>query len=227
MLLSSAGFNFRAWTSNCDPLNKKAQEGGIASDSHIANVLGLQWNTRTDQLSLVPRVNITLDQALITKRQVLKDTCKLFDPLGIASPVSIGAKIFMQLLWQLRIDWDEPLGTDLQEEWNTILTDLQQLSSLTINRHYFQAFTTESVQLHVFADASMKAYGVVAFFTSGDRTSLVMAKNRVAPLKTLTLPKLELMAAVVASRVAQFIIDALQLQDIPIYCWGDSQIVLY
>jgi len=78
-LLSSPGFNLRAWASNCDSLNKKAQEGGIASDSHKANVLGLHWNTRTDQLSLVPRVNITLDQLLITKRQVMKDTCKLFD----------------------------------------------------------------------------------------------------------------------------------------------------
>ena len=41
-LLSSAGFDLRAWTCNCDPLHKKAQEGDIASDSHIANVLGLQ-----------------------------------------------------------------------------------------------------------------------------------------------------------------------------------------
>ena len=60
-LLSSAGFNLRAWTSNCESLNKNAQEGGIASDSHLANILGLQWNTRTDQLSLMPRVNITMD----------------------------------------------------------------------------------------------------------------------------------------------------------------------
>ena len=73
----------------------------------------------------------------------------------------------------------------------------------------------------------MNAYGAVAFLTNGDSATLVMAKNRVAPLKTLTLPKLELIAAVVASRVTRFIIDALQLQNIPIYCWGDSQIVLY
>jgi len=195
-------------------LNKKAQEGGIASDYHIANILGLHWNTRTDQLSLTPRVNITLDQLLITKRQVLKDTC-------------IRAKIFMQMLWQLHVNWDEPLVTSLQEEWNTILADLQQLSSLTIDRHYFQAFNTEGIQLQVFADANKKAYGAVAFFTSDDRTTLVTAKNRVAPLRTLTLPKLELMAAVITYRVARFIIDVLQIQDIPIYCWGDSQIVLY
>ena len=138
---------------------------------------------------------------MITKREVLKDTCKLFDPLGITSPVTVRAKVFMQTLWQLRIGWDEPLDTALQEEWNIILTDLQQLSGLAINRRYFQAFITEEMQLHVFVDASMKAYGAVAFLTSGDSATLVMAKNRVAPLNTLTLPKLELMAAVVASRV--------------------------
>ena len=114
----------------------------------------------------------------------------------------------MQMLWQLHVDWDEPLVTSLQEEWNTILADLQQLSSLTIDRHYFQVFNTASIQLHVFADASKKAYSAVAFFTS------LMAKNHVA----LTLPKLELMAAVVTSRVTRFTIDALQMQDIPIYC---------
>ena len=90
----------------------------------------------------------------------------------------------MQVLWQLHIDWDEPIDSGLQEEWNTILTDLQQLSGLTIDRYYFQHFTREGIQLHVFADASMKAYGAVAFLTSGDHATLTMAKNRVAPLKS-------------------------------------------
>ena len=67
----------------------KAQEDGVASNSHLANILGLQWNTKTDQLSLMLRVNITMNRQLITKREVLKDTSKLFDPLGIASPVSV------------------------------------------------------------------------------------------------------------------------------------------
>ena len=103
----------------------------------------------------------------------------------------------MQMLWQLRVDWDEPLDTSLQEEWTTIIRDIQQLSGLTIARRYFQqGFVREGTQLHLFADASTKAYGAVAFLTSGDHATLVMAKNRVAPLKSLTFPKLELMAAV-------------------------------
>jgi len=226
--MSSAGFNLRAWVSNCESLNQKAQEAGVSSDSHLVNILGLLWNTRTDQLSLMPNANITMDRPLITKREVLKDTSKLFDPLGITSPVSVRAKLFMQMLWQLHVDWDRPLDTGLQAEWNTIISDIQQLSEISINRCYFyQGLTREDLKLHVFADANIKTYGVVAFLTSGEQVTFVITKNSVAPLKSLTLPKLELTAAVIASRVARFIIDALQQQGIPIYCWGDSQIVLY
>ena len=96
-LLSSTGFSCRAWTFNSESLTKKVRESGVTSDSHLANILGLQWNTKSDQLSLVPRVNITMDRPLTTKREVLKDTSKLFDSLGIASPVSVRAKLFMQV----------------------------------------------------------------------------------------------------------------------------------
>ena len=68
---------------------------------------------------------------------------------------------------------------------------------------------------------------MVAYLTSDNDMSLVMAKNCVAPLKNLILPKLELMAAVVATRIARFIIDALHLQDVHTYFWGDSQITLH
>jgi len=161
-LLSSAGFKFRAWTSNCDALNKRAQEGGIASDSQPVNVLGLLWNTRTDQLSLMTDDKSEYHFKPTSDHQAwgIKDTCKLFDPLGIASPVAVRAKIFLQTLWQLRADWDQPLDTGLQDKWNTILSDLQQLSALSMKRRYFQAFIREGKQLHVFADASMKDEGV-------------------------------------------------------------------
>ena len=81
--------------------------------------------------------------------------------------------------------------------------------------------------MHVFADTSKKAYGTVAFLTRGSEVTFVLAKNHVAPLKSLTLLTLELLAAVVASRVPKFTIDALKLQDTPIYFWGDSQIALH
>ena len=72
-----------------------AQDDKIATSSHLANVLGLQWNTTTDQLSIAPKKIHTADKQLTTKHQVLKDASKLFDPFGIASPVSVRAKLFM------------------------------------------------------------------------------------------------------------------------------------
>jgi len=82
------------------------------------------------------------------------------------------------------------------------------------------------MQLHVFADASIKAYGAVVFLLRSDQTTLVMAKGRVAPLKQVTLPRLELMAAVIASRLTRFVTDSLRL-DVPTHLWTDSQIVLF
>jgi len=82
---------------------------------------------------------------------------------------------------------------------------------LTIDQCYFkqlQTFIKDSIAIHVFTDASVKEYGAVAFLVSNDDVTLVMAKNNVDPLKSQTLPKLELMATVIASRVAIFIQDA-------------------
>lgn len=227
-IMSCAGFNLRAWASNCESLNRMAQDNKIASSSRLTNVLGLQWNTTTDQLFIAPKKIHMADKQLTTKRQVLKDASKLFDPLGIASPVSVCAKLFMQKLWQLHINWDEPLSVNNTEEWSAIISDIQHLSKLTIERQFFKTgFPSIDVKLHVFADASTRAYGAVAYLTNNNDVSFVMAKNRVAPLKNLTLPKLELMAAVVASRVARFVIDALHLQGTHTYFWGDSQITLH
>ena len=166
---------------------------------------------------------------MTTKCQVLKDACKLFDSFGIASPVSVRAKLFMQKLWQLHIKWDEPLNTTATEEWAAIVRDdIRQLSTLTIERRFFKTgIFSNSVALHVFADTSTRAYGAVAYLTSDNDVTFVMAKNHVAPLKNLILPKLELMATVIASRVARFVIDALHLQDTHTYFWGDSQITLH
>ena len=189
---------------------------------------GLQWNTTTDQLSIAPKRIQTADKQLTTKRQVLKDASKLFDPFGIASPVSVHAKLFMQKLWQLHINWDEPLNITNTEKWAAIISDIHHLSTPTIERQFFKTgFPSTDVKLHVFVDASTRAYGAVAYLTSDNDVSFVMAKNRVAPLKNLTLSKLELMAAVVAARIARFIIDALHLQNAHTYFWGDSQITLH
>ena len=166
--MSSAGFNLRAWASNLEYLNTKAQENGVASTSQLTNILGLQWNTATIYLSLVQKLtSVVIDKSFTTKREVLKEASKLFDPLGITSPVSVRAKLFMQKLWQLHVEWDEPLETSIKDEWITILRDIRQLSTLTLAWHFFKTnFNLSNITLHVFADASTCAYRAVALFTS-------------------------------------------------------------
>ena len=214
-MMSSAGFNLRAWASNCEYLNTKAQENGVASVSQLTNILGLQWNTATNYLSLVQKLtSVVIDKSFTTEREVLKEASKLFDPLGITSPVSVRAKLFMQKLWQLHVEWDEPLETSIKDEWIIMLRDIRQLSTSTLARRFFKInFNLSNITLHVFADDSTHAYGAVAFFTSDSDINFMMAKNCVAPLKRLTLPKLELMAAAIPFRIAKFIINALKLQN--------------
>jgi len=226
-MLCEAKFNLKAWASNSKLLMKAARQDGTSDESDPINVLGISWNTATDCLALSLKSQCLTSSTLTTKHQVLKEASKLFDPLGITSPVSVRAKLFMQKLWQMNAEWDEPLDAIVREEWVTIMNDIQRLYELAIDRRYFKhEFSRANVTLYVFADARTKAYGAVAFLTCNSEVSFVLAKNRIAPLKNLTLPKLELMVAVIALRVAKFVSDFLQLHNTPTYYWGDSQIVL-
>ena len=138
----------------------------------------------------------------------------------------IRAKLLMQKLWICQVAWDEPLSEELCTEWKEIATDLVAVTRLSIRRCYFDAPFTHPV-VHCFADASQKAYGAVVFLVLQNEVSFVAAKSRVAPLKQLTLPRLELMAALVATRLTQFVMNAIHLQEPSIFIWSDSQIVLH
>ena len=182
----------------------------------------------TDQLSLIPKMTEPMVSKLITKREVLQESSKVFDPMGFATPVTIRSKLLMQKLWKTQIDWDVPLEADLSNEWMSITQDMNQLHNIFINRRYTpRTFDHTKVELHTFTDASTKAYGAITFFNSDGHVTSIMAKARVAPLKSTTLPRLELMAAVTGARITKFVMTSLNLKSIRTYVWTDSQIVLY
>ena len=111
-----------------------------------------------------------------------------------------------------------------------IVDELQKATHISISRCYFPTGQGCNIQeLHTFADASLKAYGAVVYIPQGSQVSFVIAKTRVAPLSKLTLPKLELMAALVATRLTKFVVSSLDglYHDIPIHLWSNSQIVLH
>ena len=167
-------------------------------------------------------------KSVITKRSILQDSSRVYDPLGILSSVTIRTKLLMQELWQRSIDWDKPLDQQSRDKWRDIVTDLQNATATTIQRCYTPCETEDSnhaaYHLHIFSDASTKAYGAVVYICVNDTTSFVMAKTRVAPIKKLTLPQLELMAALVATRLGKFVIAALGnlYNNISVHLWSDS-----
>ena len=228
-MLSEAKFNLRAWASNSQMLMKAAQQDGTADENTLTNVLGIQWDVAKDQLSLPLKGLRPTSSLFTTKREILQDSSKLFDPLGMVSPISVRAKLLKQRLWQQHVTWDEPLDKHLLADWTAILTDICRCPDISVKRQYFDINFMKhgnNMKLHAFADASTKAYGAVIFLCYSDHTTFVIAKGRVAPLKQITLPKLELMAAVIAARLTRFVIDSLPL-DVTPHLWTDSQIVLF
>ena len=130
-------------------------------------MLGLVWNTVGDTLSPAQKC-LDLDRSPVTKRQVLKQSSKSFDPLGLTSPVTVQAKLLLQTLWQ-QVSWDKPLSPEYQQLWHTLLHDLQHLNTISIPRYYLKdrMSTDEPVELHMFSDASTKAYGAVGYLHQG------------------------------------------------------------
>ena len=227
--LSEAHFNLRAWVTNSSQLRAITQQEKTADTAIPSNVLGILWNPISDQLLLAPKGPLTTGNSITTKRELLQESSRVFDPIGIAAPITIQAKLLIQKIWTQHIEWDEPLGTDLLSEWQKIAKDLHQLHRFSISRKYLDNFDASHVELHAFSDTSIKAYGAVVYLYSQTHsdTAFVIAKSRVAPLKCPTLPRLELMAALIAARLTKFVINSLNLVNIPVYVWVDSQITLH
>lgn len=130
----------------------------------------------------------------------------------------------MQKLWQLKTTWDEPLDDGFQAQWRDIATDLKATAQFSVSRRYFNVCLSHPT-IHCFADASQHAYGAIVFLVQNSQVSFVIAKARVAPLKSLTIPRLELMAALVATRLTHFVLKAIPSDTV--HMWSDSQIVLH
>ena len=196
--------------------------------------LGIEWNTGVDHFPLAISDLPHLDN--LTKRTLVSDIAKTFDVLGWVSPTIIKAKIFLQKLWEERIDWDDPVPPAIHEAWSQWRAELNLLSERHIPRCYFpKDAKIVSIQLHGFSDASEQAYAGVVYLrmvdsTGGVHTSLVMSKTKVAPIKRLTIPRLELCGAhLLAQILAQILhhckeVFSLSLKDV--FAWTDSTIVL-
>ena len=208
----------------------------VKTTEEYNKVLGLQWNYDSDEFLLTFRRLLEFSEKLTpTERKLLKLTSMIFDPLGLISPVIVQMKMVLQEICQIKLDWDSPLPDELVIIWRKWLSDLEKVGHLRIERCYFAGINEHvvSYNLHGFCDASKRAYSAIIYLvasTESDFTfgKLITSKSRVAPLKKLTIPRLELMAAVILARLITNVQAALSnyIDFDLVNCWGDSNIVL-
>ncbi|XP_072046826.1 uncharacterized protein [Amphiura filiformis] len=233
------GFNLTKWTSNSRTVLQSIPEEDRSKDMALVDldtenlpterVLGMLWSPEADKFGY----QITVKDRPPTRRGILSVVSSVYDPLGFISPAILPAKQLMQELCKLKIGWDEEIPGAHLRMWQQWIAELPKLEHLTVDRCYKPPHfgKVKSTQLHHFSDASLKGYGTVSYLRSenedGDiHCALVIAKARVAPVKQVTVPRLELNASTVAVRVNTMIQHEL---DIPInktVFWTDSMTVL-
>ncbi|XP_017876324.1 uncharacterized protein LOC108622755, partial [Ceratina calcarata] len=232
LVLSQYGFPLRKWASN-DPTvvsydkDSSNNQIEIRPTDRESKTLGLLWSAETDELRYAltnPRPN------KITKRNILSEIAQIFDPLGLIGPITVKAKLIMQELWQLQVHWDESLPQDFHTRWINYRQELNDLVSLSIPRRV-AGDLTQTIELHGFSDASEKAYGASVYLrtrtdTGSWQSHLLCAKSRVAPLKTISLPRLELCGALLLARLANKVKTALNIDNLRESYWTDSTITL-
>ena len=151
--------------------------------------------------------------------------------MGWLAPIVITAKIIMQSLWILKVSWDEELPLDISNRWQTWLQDLHSISLIKIPRWSGYTPQCEFLDIHGFADASKFAYGAVVYLclirTQEVIVTLQVAKTLVAPLKTLSIPRLELCAALLLARLTQTYIESFPIKIESVHLWSDSADVLF
>ena len=191
------------------------------------SALGLKWNVEGDYFTY----SVDLQDKPMTKRGLLSTTASLYDPLGLVAPVLLVPKLIQQDMCRRNLEWDDDLPEASIDEFLKWKEATSALSNLRIPR-CFQSGPSDGCQfeLHLFSDASEFAYGVVVYLkvvsTSGVFISLVLGKSRVAPLKSVSIPRLELTAATLAARVSRFLCEEIDVPTVKLYFWSVSMTVL-
>ena len=207
------------------------------TSEELLKVLGTARDTEKDHLVFsFEGLTIYLQEQIVTKRVVLSSIAKIFDPLGILSPIFTALKIMFQSLCKVQVDWDSPLVENATSHWKALLKDMQRLSRILIERCYLSKLNCIeecTMDLHRFGDGSDKAYGAVVYLRivsgSSVECKIVASRTRVAPITRATTPRVELLSALVLARLIKSVYQALQptLKISKTYCWLDSEIALW
>ncbi|XP_045490597.1 uncharacterized protein LOC123690703 [Pieris rapae] len=234
-LLNAGGFELQKWSSNDENLLKEIDKEDLDLDinvelksNEIVKILGLTWNRRTDEFEYsvqLPPISIP-----VTKRKVISDIARLYDPLGWIAPAIVKAKILIQKLWLSGIGWDQELPNNLLDYWTTYRVELLELTKFRLPR-WISTKVDVTLELHGFSDASNEAYAAVIYARVVDGSGnvhvhLITSKTKVAPIKQVCIPRLELCGAVLLAKLLQEVAEVLHVPKDKLHAWTDSTVVL-
>ncbi len=244
-LLSAAGMKICKIYSNSPAAVRRLDPSLIASEITIEDkdvlyeeqkILGLKYNADGDAFTYAAKyasVNEWKEAFKVkkwTKRNILQVTASHFDPLGLASPITIKPRKFLQKLWILKTEWDDPVTDEFAEAWETVLEDLLFMRGLSFPR-WLRMSPDQAPELHAYCDASSEVYACAIYLRiKGDpecHTQLAAAKARVTPIKTQSVSRSELDACVLGVRMARHYNKALGIPKEQMFYYTDSKNALF
>ncbi|GFY05670.1 uncharacterized protein TNCV_4403371 [Trichonephila clavipes] len=212
-------FDLRGWESSAIP-----------SESTTSLVLGLIWDKNSDTLEIDSESLKIDEKEKITKRKILSLVSRVFDPIGFLAPVMIQPKILLQATWKTKEAWDDEVNDEIRKKFLKWGKQLKYFKNIKIPR-WLGVMEESNLSIHTFVDASKTAYAACIFLRSESNTGsvtvqLLQARSRITPMKTITIPRLELMAATIGARLFSSVKHALKISNIKTYFWTDSSTVL-
>ena len=213
-----------------DDRAKDLKDVNMVSDKlPLERALGITWCIESDSF----KFRIILKDRPLTRRGILSSVSSLYDPLGFIAPVVLAGKQILQHMCIDGADWDDPLPESLREKWEKWRASLECLHSLEIERCIKPKGFGEPVvtEMHHFSDASLSGYGQCSYIRLKNNENhvacaFVMGKSRVIPVKPVTVPRLELTAALMSVKVASLLEQELDYDNITHVYWTDSKVVL-
>ena len=213
--------NLRKWSSN----HAEFLETFDATSEQSMKVLGLGWDRLSDSLGVM----FNAPRNVSSKRDLAAVACSLFDPLGFFEPFALQFKFLLRRSWDLKIQWDQSLPNDMLVVISRLMGQFDAINSVKIDR-WISFAERATVELHCFGDASYSSYGSVVYLrvnSDGETSSkFLVAKSRLCPSNRQTIPRLELMAAVLTAKLLSSVKKFLHLDTAPTYAYSDSTVCL-
>ena len=242
---SQAGFQLRGFLSNSSHVqsrlneNKEDQPPSINMNAidAVEKILGMYWDSRSDEFVFKLHMHkvdpeITAGTRCPTKRELLCLVMSVYDPFGILANLLIYGKILLQELWRTGTNWDEPISIHIFEHFKQWVPFLEIAKQVRLPRCHcpFLFHEDTNIELHIFNDASQIAFASVAYFRittlEGTIVSFVTGKTKCAPIKVLSIPRLELQAAILGTRLKQSILESYRIKIARTVLWSDSKTVI-